>query len=395
MKAVMSNSSNTTSIEPQPAQSPAPLDGLSDIAITKSAEPKTAQRLNHIDGLRGIAISMVLVRHFYMDSYGPGIPRWADICGLGYLGVHLFLLLSGFCVTWAYVGPRARALDLREFARRRATRILPAYYVALVLFTILALPMPGGVLLWQMATHITMTHNLFPSTTLAINGVFWSLALECQLYLLFPLLFLNLRRRGIVPVLLTVFAVQLTYRLIVAHYFGTQWNETMTVAWAVVGRMGEFALGIYAALLVGRSPEQPGSDTLHKMLPFLFFILWGAGMLCKQKLGVSAPFTDLAFTGSFFCLLLWACRTDSLAHRLLSWRPLVALGVISYSVYLIHILPMTLFAHALRSHIQPFPMLVLGLGPACAFAILCGYLYFRLVERPSLDYFARKRKASL
>jgi len=146
-------------------------------------------RLEFIDGLRGTAVVMVILAHFYPRAYSFGLPRWADCFSLGYLGVHLFLLLSGFCVAWAYLGSPPRPFSVADFAKRRALRILPAYYVALLISAALAAPDYGAVeFARQLLVHAVMLHNLSPSTALAFNPPFWSLALECQLYVCFPLM---------------------------------------------------------------------------------------------------------------------------------------------------------------------------------------------------------------
>ena len=154
-----------------------------------------------------------------MRVFEFGLPRWADIFGLGYVGVHLFLLLSGFCLSWAYVGDAPRPFKGREFLIRRATRILPAYYVAMVISAILAAPHTSALgLTWQLLTHATMTHNLFRSTVLGLNGPFWSLALECQLYVLFPLMLLGLLRIGSVGTLALVLLLQTVFRVVALWY---------------------------------------------------------------------------------------------------------------------------------------------------------------------------------
>lgn len=137
------------------------------------------------------------------------------------LGVHFFLLLSGFCIAWAYVGPHARSFTSAEFAYRRATRILPPYYVALgislALWLLVERRAPAAVF-GQVLTHMTMTHNFFRSTVLELNGPFWSLALESQLYVAFPFLRLGFRRFGVIRVLALVLVVQSAFRIFGMRY---------------------------------------------------------------------------------------------------------------------------------------------------------------------------------
>src|SRR5262249_667308 len=103
-------------------------------------------RLLYLDGLRGLGMLMVLAYHGWVHPVGVPIRvpllRWSvDVTAplhFGYIGVHLFLLLSGFCLAFPLVGSGLR-VDPALFARRRAQRILPPYYAALALFVLLRL----------------------------------------------------------------------------------------------------------------------------------------------------------------------------------------------------------------------------------------------------------------
>jgi peptidoglycan/LPS O-acetylase OafA/YrhL len=378
-----------------------------ETAVTSSTVTNVtkSRRLDYIDGLRGIAVSLVLLRHFYMDAYEHRLPRWADPMGLGYLGVHLFLLLSGFCIAWAYVGPRPRPFQWGDFVGRRAKRILPAYYVvlgALLLFS--AFPMHQQIWqgvthlslreeIWQAVTHLTMTHNLFPGTALTLNGAFWSLALECQLYVVFPFLLLAYRKHGMALVIAAVFVIQTAFRVYVLRY-GTQYNDlTFVLPWSVAGRVLDFALGMGIATLVAKQSHDTVRPVWLRGCALATPILFGLALVLKSRLGVTHPLTDLAWTLGFVGILLAASDPGGkMVHAALSWRPLVGLGVISYSVYLIHKVvqePLTrfLFAHLKMTGTHAMLLLPVVLAitlPICA-------LFYYLVEKPAMTYFGRKR----
>lgn len=359
----------------------------------RSAKVHDGSRLDFIDGLRGLAIAMVVLRHYYLGVYRTDLPRIADVLSLGYLGVSLFLLLSGFCVAWAYVGPRSRNFRWQEFAVRRATRILPAYYVALAIFIITSLPMPRNEIIWQTFTHLTMLHNLFYDTVLALRGPFWSIALESQLYVLFPLLFLGYKRFGIVKILVFIFAVQMIYRFIIAWYIGTEYNE-LTFVWqySVAGRVLEFTLGFLAALLVSRRIQNQVFGRWATGVPVFALLSLGAAYIAKRTLGATAPLTDLFWALGFFGILLGASMHGSLLNRVLSWRPIVQLGVISYSVYLMHqlfLIPLTDYVR--QTVVQPWLVLALMLPVVTVTIALC-YGFYVVVEKPSLRYFSKKRR---
>jgi peptidoglycan/LPS O-acetylase OafA/YrhL len=160
---------------------------------------------------------MVMLRHYYMQTYHLSFPRWADVFGIE-VGVRLFLTLSGFGLAWSYIGPKQRPFSTKDFFFRRCARILPAYYVALLLAVVLALPMPPGELLWQVVTHATLTHNWFSETVIGVYGPFWSLALEFQFYLFFPFLLAGFRRFGVGKTLLGILVFHLAFRIYTMRY---------------------------------------------------------------------------------------------------------------------------------------------------------------------------------
>lgn len=351
-------------------------------------------RLDFIDGLRGLAILLVLLRHYYMHIYTPGLPRLADVLGLGYLGVHLFLLLSGFCVTWTYIGPRRREFDLADFFRRRATRIIPAYYAALGIALLLSLPHSTRELLWQGVTHVTMMHNLFPSTVLALNGPFWSLALESQLYIIFPLLLASYRRWGTVVTLGFIFIFQTAFRLYALRY-GTDYNNlTFILPWSMAGRLLEFALGMWVATVVADAAECPVPPRWYKMLPVPMLAAFATALAAKSYLGVSHPVTDFLWMGGFTCLLLAASNRRSILCRIFSWRPLGTLGIISYSVYLVHEMLLGPVARVVLASTGNMMNALLLLPAALGVTVACCYIFYRCIEKPGSEFFSRRRSTS-
>jgi len=174
-----------------------------------------------MDGLRGIAILLVVIFHiwqlswidFKMFLHSPVdldfIPRY------GFIGVEVFFFVSGFCLFYTHTRNCFEQYPLASvgaYIRDRALKILPSYYLAiLVILCLFKWDFPEDKFLWHLCTHLFFIHNFFPETHFSINGVFWSLAVEVQFYVIFPLLARYFRRYpSIVYMLMTCGAI--TYR---------------------------------------------------------------------------------------------------------------------------------------------------------------------------------------
>jgi len=173
--------------------------------------PKTLPaRLRGIDALRGIAALGVVFYHAVERSpqalpqnvfqYPVRAVQFAS--SFGYIGVFLFFVISGFCIhlQWAKGKAAGRETEIRfgAFWKRRIRRLYPPYIIALLLFLLLTAWTAGIDLthffFYDIGMHLLMLHNLDPKTCYTINGVFWTLAIEEQLYLAyFLLLFIRVR----------------------------------------------------------------------------------------------------------------------------------------------------------------------------------------------------------
>src|SRR5262249_46897614 len=163
-------------------------------------------RLPGVDGLRAFAALWVVLFHMGAFSGGPLWPGIDLLVRSGSTGVSLFLVLSGFCLYLPYAGGRLDRFRTTASLRRRCARLLPAYYTSLAI-VIVAHAVGGGLpglprmgaaeLTGQAAAHATLTHQFMPSTFYALNGAYWSLGLEWELYLTLPILILAVRRFGL------------------------------------------------------------------------------------------------------------------------------------------------------------------------------------------------------
>jgi peptidoglycan/LPS O-acetylase OafA/YrhL len=360
--------------------------------------------------MRAIAALVVYVNHAYAQVWNPHAGRYPSgvlsafsyFLVAGHLSVTVFIVISGFCLALPVVsaGDQLRGGTF-EFLKRRARRILPPYYGSLALClaliaTVIGRPTgtlwdvpilatPAGVL-----SHLLLLQDLF--ATGSINYVFWSIAVEWQIYFLFPLLVWAFRRfdhRSTVAVAL------------IAGYAIRIGLGSTRVARANPHFLGMFALGMLGAY-VARSPR---IDYVLARQSRLWW--WAGGLGLAVAAGLSIAWGIDVSTARFYLLdlpigivalsaLVLAQRSEhSLLGRMFSWRPLVVIGTFSYSVYLVHA--------PLLQILWQFGLHPAGLGDEAMFvvlltaglaAVLAGaYLFFRVFEQPFMRS-ARQRVAA-
>ena len=166
-----------------------------------------------LDYIRGIAIIAVLLFHSLGTAYGYDVLPWCGwfrdfsvpdsfLCFLplsfGAMGVAIFFVVSGFCIHMSF---QQQGQRWGSFFIRRIFRIYPAYLAALVFCVLLViaytrLTFHSHFFWMQLLTHLFLIYNCHPSTFSGINGSFWSLAIEAQLYLLYPALLVLVAKLG-------------------------------------------------------------------------------------------------------------------------------------------------------------------------------------------------------
>lgn len=383
------------------------------MATTQQPDPETAQplspvvvssgrRLDYIDSLRGFACLWVLLIHSYNPAKGQQMLHGASafsperlfftFSSMGWLGVNLFLVLSGFCLFLPLVrrnNPRQISLNLRDFAWRRAHRILPPYYLALLALVILeSVPMlhltprvwGDGKAVKDVLLHLFMLHNFQPDTIDSINIVFWSLALECQLYIVFPLVVLSGRKIGMVPTLAVALAVSLACQFLLSRHVGLASPYVSTLYRSVPSRGFEFVAGMMAAALVARPRTHQARFAAAFALILLPFGVWSA----LQSVGFVVLLSQ-TWGVIFACLLVLGSRVPESWFRHRGLAALTFLGTISYSVYLVHaplfnvIHPGRMHWHLSANETVVFDMIRLPL------VIGLGYLFFLVAERPFMN----------
>jgi peptidoglycan/LPS O-acetylase OafA/YrhL len=370
--------------------------------------PSSTPHLEYIDALRGVACLAVMMHHSFILTPPPLAPHgWLRVlysfADMGWLGVHLFLVLSGFCLFYplAKKSPVASIrLDIADFARRRARRILPPYYAALLLFVGLAIA--GQILhnapifsafagIKDIVLHVVLLQNLLPSTLGSIDPPMWSLALECQLYVCFPLFVYVAAKFGPGWLLLASFCLSVFWQAGCYCELGShpEWHVFATCFYALPGRCFEFVSGMIAAVLVAK----PVSGQRRLAFGIIIGMIIPAVYLSRQQIQYF-PTRDQMW-GGIFAAIVVLLSTPVLAN-LFRKRNLLGvftgLGIFSYSTYLIHEPIMTLltperfgFKTTTEFRVLVFTLLRILL------VLLIAFAFFWLIERP---FISKKRKAT-
>ncbi len=367
----------------------APSAGASD----RSARPTD---LLFVDGLRAVAALSVACLHAFLYTGAAGsaereLPLLAHVFLFGQYGVAVFIVVSGFVLSLPVASHPALALrgGTRAFMRRRARRILPPYYAALLGFTVLILAIPGleersgtawdskvPVTTGDVLAHAGLVHNLGASA-FKIDGPLWTVATEWQIYFLLPLLLIPLWRR-----LGAASATGLGLAIGVGLHFASP-RFDVAHAWY----LGLFAFGMLAAAAVNGGRPALQLDRLRFASVAAVLGVFAAAVLNRDFTDAHQWLVEPALGAGVACGLVVltaqvrAGRPGSVL-RLLSSRPLVAVGLFSYSLYLVHS-PLIGWFNLATDEIE-VPTLVrlaLMLVIALPLAVLAAYAFFLAVER--------------
>src|SRR5262249_26058660 len=217
--------------------------------------PSDLGRVAGLDGIRGLAALYVVVHHCWLLTFrgypADTGPVWLGWLLYGHLAVVVFITLSGFSLAISPAGRGWRLGGTARFARRRAWRILPPYWAALVFslviaWTVTPQPHSGPPTGRSMIVYgLLLQDNV---TAPVPNGAFWSIAVEAELYLIFPLLLLIRRRAGAATVLAAAVTVPVVAIALLPPGVPTVDRLTgLTPHFAPLFAVGMLAAGIVAA----------------------------------------------------------------------------------------------------------------------------------------------------
>ncbi len=395
---------------------------------TPSAAPKV--HFQFLDGIRALAALYVTVGHCSVNIQYNVTNGALHLSGLlnkiqfflffivfrfGHYAVDVFIVLSGFCLMLpvARAGGNVLPKGTADYFKRRSRRILPPYYAALALSLLLTASVPalrhskgywGETLpsfsFGAVVSHLFLVHNLTPYLW-KINTPLWSIAVEWQIYFLFPLFLFVKRRWGIGWTLLLGFVLGLAPHFLIGP------ATDKTYPWYI----GLFVFGMLASEVCFHR-KTDAYLAVREKFPFLS-VFWFLSSLIVvlstlenkrfERISLLQPLRhyvlgyewnlDILVGLAAVCLLVYCVEQGSkesaqhpLLLRILRLPALVKIGTFSYSLYLIHSLVLALMDGINKAlHLSPslvFVTLYIFTLPLC---VLFAYGFHVCFERPFMS----------
>lgn len=348
-----------------------------------------SKRLEYLDALRGFAILGVIATHAASIS-GLKDGLLGRLAVAGGMGVQLFFVISAFTIFLTFSSRFGReTAPIRNFFTRRLLRIVPVYWLGILLYTaVYGLASRGwrdAPELWHYPMHILLINLFHPDTTSSVVPGGWSISCEIIFYLTVPLWFFlvrSARSAAVFAVLAMVIgsALVLAMKAVVGPMFADHGAQLMNQYFyrSFPSQIGCFALGILAFFLIkegyaDRLRSLPLNLAALALAAFLALLAFRGGLpYLKHHYLYSAAFAIVALALS---QRPWAIAVNG---------PMIWLGRISYSGYLLHFLALkqiTNFVPRGDMGQLAYSALIFGLGMAVTVPL--AFVSFRLIEERS------------
>jgi len=367
--------------------------------MPESKATSAGSRLTFLDGIRALAALYVVLDHHVSDM-GATIPRTLQHLtawmGFGHYAVDVFIVLSGYCLMLPIARKGAGELPggMREYFRRRSLRILPPYFAALILSLagIWLLDEPAHITKWDVISHLLVIHNFSPNWVWSINPPLWSVAVEWQIYFAFPLILLPVWRKFGAAACIAV-----GLGLGMLPHFALR--PAMNLDWSFPWYLGLFSMGMVAAVQSHRKMSETADRMLRRLCGVTLLVAFAIVVFSTYRnnsLYLHLYLIDMLLGAASAAGLIWCGRHCAAAHhplalRMLNFKPLVTLGGMSFSLYLIHV-PVWLAIAPIVRHfsVSPAHELAIRLMIGVPVAILVSYLFYLLIERPCMVHRNRR-----
>jgi peptidoglycan/LPS O-acetylase OafA/YrhL len=353
-----------------------------------------------LTGVRAFAALWVFVFHGWLNAGSPALRLpvldfdLSPLARFGWLGVDVFFVLSGFLLTRQHLarlerpGAAARGAFARAFGDRYATylkrrilRVYPAYYASLAALLALAAAGVYGRLpeRLDLALHLAMAHNVVDRYVATMNGVFWTLPFEWSFYLVFPFLFVLLRRHGALALYAGALAVVLLVKgiIVVMQNGYLQLYLPIRLDAFVAGMCG----GAYAAT---HALSRRGASSLFVAGALLLFAtpwVFANHASVHHHYDPAGYLRPLWIQAAIVALLLGVSGARHAGVALLDNRVAVGLGLVSYSIYLVHV-PILELVPRLVAPGAPVAPLARNFAIALPLVLAVATLWYLAFERP-------------
>ena len=314
----------------------------------------------YLDGLRAAAALYVVMCHMitefkFNDLYNyPLLKKYSVLVfSNGVLAVDFFIVVSGFCLAIPMINSNSFRLKNGplSFYYQRYKRIYLPYLFATIFSVFLIAVAIGNktgthwdlsipVTKVDIIRHLLLIQDIFYSSCDKINHAFWSISVECRIYLFFPLIILIWRYYG--PLVTLCGSILLSAALLLITVELNRFNKDFNIdvegvnpyiILFVLGMIGSYAAFSHETKLV----------TFRQNAPWwLIILILGIAVLTTQRLALHGHFpyffelTDLLAGCCSVCILIAINEGKYYLHKLFSFRPLVIVGSFAYSIYLIH-----------------------------------------------------------
>ncbi len=336
-----------------------------------------------LDGLRFLCIAAVLFHHSPLVAE---LSPASVLATRGFMGVDFFFVLSGFLITTLLLREERKRgrFSIAGFYRRRALRILPVYFLVVTAvggYYVLVKNLPGADEIW---IYYYLFLSNFLTSDIPLLGISWSLSVEEQYYLIWPLLLLIAPRRFIPGLLLVMIGLNVA--------IGAGWLGFLGIATPEIGHL-RFALpnSTYAPILIGsllayglNRPD--GFAALYRLagwrgapLAALVLLLAALLILPKNVLGLPNLVIHLSMAALLASVVM---REQNSLTPVLTFAPIRRIGQISYGLYLYHLIGLDLVNRFMPTVLTANPYFVFVSYFAVAVAI--AEVSFRYYETPFL-----------
>ena len=355
-----------------------------------------------LDGLRAIAFLLVFALH-------------TDYLHVGWIGVQFFFVLSGFLITGILLDMKKSLPPRQYFSKfygRRFLRIFPLYYFYLLLMTGVAIwlisiayrPNYMKLFLDQARYAVFYVYDFFFATKFAVNSHFldhfWSLSVEEQFYIFWPMLILLIPEKALKKLFLSFIVLGPLFRLafLLIYQSGELRFLANPVEWFIYplpfSHIDAFAFGAY----ISRYPIPKAKKQFFLLLVLLPIIGYGTQYFATGGIGKLSAFGFPIFLGNayqfiwgysllnyFFAVTICTVAMEGLFLRFLDWKPMQYLGKISYGLYVYHF-PVIWFVGRVRDLGLPEPT-AKALTALISFVatLLIASASYHLMEKPLLN----------